>query len=149
MTAKTKTPTLKGDDRLRSPVSLSTLEDPLYVAIRPGSEWVCAWAEVGNEQLYNLRRFQPVRPEELEELPGGAYWPETKDFGVRFFVDGDTNRVRQGQHILMKVRKVDRDRWIADESARMSARTPTKTDDAELASLKDEGEVRLKDMLPR
>lgn len=138
---KKSSPILRGDDRMRSPVSLSTLEDPLYVAERPGSDYTCAWAEVGNEQIYNLRRFVPVRPEELELLPGGAYFPESKDFGVRFYVDEKANIVRQGQHLLMKVLKKDRDAWLADESARMLAKKPTKSDPAELASLQDEGEM--------
>lgn len=136
---KAKTPTLRGQTRDRAPVSQSTLEDPMYVAVSPTATHDLAWAAIGREWELMNQHYELVRPEEVELLPGGSYAPHEKHYGVRFFLDKTASDVRMGQHVLMKVAKSVRQERLARESERMQSLKPTRTDAAEQANLKEEG----------
>lgn len=147
MTSKAKTPTLRGQSLDRAPVSQSTLEDPLYVAVSPTSTYEAAWAAIGREYELTNQGYEPVRPEELEHLPGGVYAPHDKHFGVRFYHDKDADIVRHGQHMLMKIPKKLRDERLQREIERGQAFRPTRTDKGEQARLEEEGISTIKDEL--
>jgi hypothetical protein len=101
-----------------------------------------AWASVDRPWEYAVRGYKPVRPEEVEQLPGGTYTPEKKDFGVYWEVEkGPT--VRMGQHLLMAIPRAQKEEREAREARQSRAFVPNKSDPkdrgTELGNLQDEG----------
>lgn len=139
-----KRPTIKGDYIDRAPVAQTVLEDPQYVAVRPGSEYVVAWARIGDEQAHTIQGYRPVRPEEVEEMPAGTYTPE-KDFGAWFYFERDADRIRQGDSILMKIPRAMRDRRVAKEQERAQVLAPPRDRSMEQANYELGDTVSLKD----
>lgn len=139
-TSKTESaPLLKGQIMTRAPVSQSTLDDPMYVAVSPTSTHDLAWAALGREWELMNQMYVVVRPEEVEVLPGGSYVPQQKHFGVRFLLDKKAPDVRMGQHVLMKVPKVLRNERLAKDAQRGQTFKPKRTDKGEQAKLIEEG----------
>lgn len=136
-------PTLKGQNLDRAPVADNTLDDPLFVAVRPGSEYVAAWASIAQPHFHTRQGYTPVRPNEVELLPGLVYTPASKDFGVYFEFDKKADTIRQGEHILMKMPRERHAQQRKLESDRMRGLKPTKTDPGEQAALKSEEAVSL------
>lgn len=89
-------------DRNRVEHAHEVIASPLFIAVRPGSGKVAAWAHKDHPEDYLVLGYRPVRGTDIEELPAGSYTPKDKDFGVFALLDkksSDPHRV--GHHILM------------------------------------------------
>lgn len=136
-------------DRDRAPHAHEVLESPLFAQVRPGSGIEIAWGLVQSPHTLTVLGYEPVRPDQVEKLPGGSYFPQKKDIGMYLDLDKKADIVRVGEHILMFITAERKAARIKREQEKARSLRPKKADESDRDTESEDTSTINKELAPQ